>query len=132
MNKLIGSIEQIKESGSLSMVSLKCTTFPLHVIIIDNSKTVDYLTIGNEIQVLFKETALILTKSEHPRLSIPNKIPGQISTISKGEVLSKVEIKSSAGNLVAIIPSVTLDSLALSIGNQVFAFVKTNEILLAN
>lgn len=132
MNKLLGTIQQVKESGSLSLVRLDCSSISIQVIIIDNSNSVDYLNIGNTINVLFKETELFISTSDCPHISIPNKIPGTINSISRGEVLSKIEITSKVGRLISIVPSGRLEVMRLNKGDSIFAFIKSNEIILAN
>jgi molybdopterin-binding protein len=132
MNKLKAKITHIKESGSLSIVWLKVNDILLNAIIIDNKSTTSYLKIDREIDLLFKETELILSKTKPENLSISNCIPGVVQNISYGTLLSKVTLSSNAGSLVAILPSHSLEPLALKKGNQVYALIKTNEILLSN
>jgi len=132
MNKLKAKITGIEESGSLSIVWLNVNDIILNAIIIENKSSANYLEIDREVELLFKETELILSKAEPLNLSISNSIPGIVDSISYGSLLSKVNISTSAVSLIAILQRHSLKPLNLEKGNLVYGLIKTNEILLSN
>ena len=129
MNKFSGHIIEIKSSGSLSLVSIGLEKNEvLHAIIVDTPETADYLKTNTEIEAKFKETEVILSKTSDPSISLKNRIEGRISRIEKGDLLSRLVLDTAQGDLVAVISNNELQDLDLFVGQNVFAFIKSNEI----
>ncbi len=131
MNSLTGEITAIKVSGNLSLVDIKVGECPFKSIVVATPNTVDYLTTGNQIKVLFKETEVIIGKGKDMPISLRNKMQAKITTLNKGQLLAKLQLNTNAGEVVAIITSMAVEQLQLAVGTDVLAMVKTNEILLA-
>ena len=130
MNILKGTIEKLTISGSLTLIGIKVGTIDMSAIVIDTPKTAPYLKVGNTITVVFKETEVIIGKGIHHQISMQNKFIGKISAIESKELLSKVSIATSVGTINSIITTNAVKQLALNIGSEVTAMIKTNEILL--
>ena len=131
MNKLAAHISEIKVSGALSEVTVKLAgNIPLRVIVIENPETVSYLTEGHPIEVIFKETEVVLAKNS-PEVSLMNKIEAKIEHIRKGELLSEISLRSAAGVIKAVVNSDAVESLDLKAKDIVLAMIKQNEIMLA-
>ena len=90
-----------------------------------------YLGLGNRIQVIFKETEVIIAKGDTSAVSLQNQIKGQISRINKGDLLSKIEVNTNIGIVKSIITSNAVQQLELKEGEEVIAMIKSNEIMLA-
>ena len=131
MNTLKGEIEQIDVNGNLTLVSIKVSEFHFKSIVVETPQTVDYLVVGKKINVLFKETEVILGRGENIEISLRNKMPATIIQIEKGVLLAKVVMETSAGNVISIITSNAVENLKLKVGAEILAMVKTNEILIA-
>ncbi len=131
MNKLAGHINEIKVSGALSevIVTLK-GNISLRVIVIENPDSVSYLNPGHPIEVIFKETEVILAKND-PQVSLMNKIETEIELIKKGELLSEITMRSEAGLIKAVVNSDAIEVLGLKVNDHVLAMIKQNEIMLA-
>ena len=132
MNRLKGSIEEVKVSGSLSQVTIKIgENSHIHSIIIETPDSARYLIKGQLVDVIFKETEVVLAKGSVDNLSMINRLPGKISEVKAGSILSEVSLITDAGPVLAIISREALDSMALKPGDPITAMVKLNEVMIA-
>lgn len=64
-------------------------------------------------------------------LSARNKIKGTIEEIVLGAVMAKVKVNIGGGNTVSSLISVeSVDDLKLKVGDEVFAIVKSTEVMI--
>lgn len=131
MNILIGKIEKIKVSGSLSLISILVNQTMMSAIVIDTPKTVSYLKSGNTVKVIFKETEVIIGKGTDHTISLQNKLTGKIESIEPGELLSKLILDTSAGKVTSIITTNAVKNLKLKEDSVITAMIKTNELMLS-
>ncbi|MGH2563179.1 MAG: TOBE domain-containing protein [Ginsengibacter sp.] len=131
MNIFKGTITSIKVSGGLSLVEINVNGIFLKSIIIETPDTASWLKEENEINVIFKETEVVIGKGLEHNVSMQNKIRGEIFEIEKGELLSKLTIAAAIGEIVAIITSNAVHQLQLQVGETITAMIKTNEIMLS-
>jgi len=64
-------------------------------------------------------------------LSAHNKLSGRVLDIEKGDLVSKVKIEIDPEVLTSIITSDMLDTLDVLEGDEVFAIIKSTEVVLA-
>ncbi|QDH80295.1 tobe domain protein [Echinicola soli] len=132
MNRLTGHIKDITSSEQMSIVTILLKgQIEMQSLIIDTSSSAPYLKEGTQIQVLFKETEVIIGTSGHAGMSIENNIPGEILEIKRGKLLSRLSISTSCGNLVALISTQSATSLELTLNMPIQAMVKSNEVILS-
>jgi molybdate transport system regulatory protein len=131
MNSLKGVIEHIDISGNLSLISIKVGECQFKSIVVETPETVDYLRVGGAVDVLFKETEVIIGIGNSMQISLRNKMISTVTEIEKGKLLAKVVLQTNAGKVISIITSNAVDNLNIKEGSEVMAMVKTNEILLA-
>lgn len=132
MNNLKGHITKIEVSGSLSLVSICINeNITLKSIVIETPETALYLREGNSIQVLFKETEVVIGTLENHAISLQNRISGFVSEIAQGALISRVVVSSEVGNITAIISTNAIKQLEIHQDKKVMAMVKLNEIMLA-
>ncbi|WP_457616698.1 TOBE domain-containing protein [Lutibacter sp.] len=131
MNILKGKIENINSNHQLSIIYINVNNNRLTAIIIDTPKTAKYLKIGKEVQVIFKETEVIIGKGISHQISMQNKIEGTIKSINCGDLLCKITLKTAVGDIVSIITSNAVKQLGLEKNTLVTAMIKTNEIMLS-
>lgn len=60
-----------------------------------------------------------------------NQFRGLVVAIHRGDVVSEVEIETSAGIVGAIITSSSIDRLKLRIGDEALALFKATEVMIA-
>lgn len=132
MNRIGGHIIGIEVSGGLSIVSVDAGhSVKLKSIIIETPETASYLVVGNKIDLLFKETEVVIGTDYNHDISLQNRIHGVISTIDKGVLISKIVIKSLVGNIESIISTNAVNQLGLKKQMTVVAMIKLNEVMLS-
>lgn len=132
MNVFSGHISDIKVSESLSMVSVRLSEHvELKAIIVETPETASYLKIENAVEVLFKETEVIISKEDTFSISIQNKVKVTIKDVTKGMLLSKLLLKSEIGDMIAILATEALDEMMLAENQEVIAMIKVNEIMIS-
>jgi len=131
MNRLQGEISAIETEQALSIVTVDVGGIPFQAIVIETPDTASYLRVGNTLQLIFKETAVILALPPLPTMSIANQLPVQVSQVFDGKVLSRVECESVAGVLTVIVPTSDFLKLKIKKGAKLLALIKTNEVMLS-
>ena len=131
MNILKGEIESVTVRKSLSLVKIKVGNFHLTTIVIDTPESSPYLHPGNSVNAIFKETEVIIGKGNDHQISLQNKLTGTIESIESGDILSKVTLETEVGKIVSVITTNAVTQLQLTIGVEVTAMVKTNEVMLS-
>ena len=121
MNLLKGTIAAINTKGSLSLVYVQFGDVRLTAIVTDTPVTAPYLKIGNSITVIFKESEVFIGKGIDHQISLQNKLVGTITTIAKGELLSKLVLDTTVGTITSIITANAVDQLQLIEGETVTA-----------
>ena len=133
MNSFPGSIVDIQTSGSISMVGVRVggnTDF--FSVVIDTPETASYLVKGRQVQLLFKETEVVLaTVGAANNISIENKILGTILTMERGVLLCRLVLTTHLGEVVAMLSKKSVAQLGLKENMEVAILIKLNEIILA-
>ncbi len=131
MNTLKGNIKTLNTQGRLTIVTVNVSGIPLNSIIIENPDTVSYLLPGHPVQVMFKETEVVIGKGKDLPLSLDNRLEGKILEVNQGVLLSSVSMETQAGVIKATLTTEAVSRLLLQAGDTVSAFVKTTEIMLS-
>lgn len=131
MNHYRGVISDLLVTENMTLVRIKVNEVDLTSIVLDLPSQISSLAIGHPIEVLFKETAVMLLKEGKFKISSRNQISGTITEIVKGALLARIELASTIGVLHAVITSEAVEDLSLQKGDQATALIKTNEITLA-
>lgn len=132
MNSLKGHIIEVRTSGSLSLVSVRVSEdVVVKAIVIDTPETASYLEEEQPINVLFKETEVIIGTDENYNISLQNKITGTIKLIEQGALLSRVVVQTKIQDIVSVISSNAVNELALKENMKVTTMIKLNEIMLS-
>jgi molybdopterin-binding protein len=124
MNKLIGNITSIKTSDVISLIKIIVGDILFTSIVIDTPETLDYLKIGNAINLYFKETEIIISKTGDLKISLQNQIPCKIVSINLGLILSELHLMFGAYKITAIITSNACEHLHLQENDKIIALIK--------
>lgn len=103
MNTLKGEITELTERDSLTLVKSKVDSITLSAIVLDTPKTASYLKVGSSVNIIFKETEVIIATGSALKISLQNRFKGPIKSIASGDLLSKVIVASAAGDITSII-----------------------------
>lgn len=90
------------------------------------------LTDGQHVSVLVKSTEVAIATGMLDSLSIRNQLPGTISNIDHGAVMTTVKVTIAGGQTVtAAITKDGAEDLDLSVGDEVTALIKSTEVSIA-
>ncbi len=132
MNKLSGKIKQIKNSEYLSEVTIALENNAIfNVFLVETPQTASYLQLEQKINLLFKETEVIISKNLTPDISIQNQLKAEIIEIKPGKILSEIILKSHVGEIKSLLGSTLLQQMNFAESQEVLILVKANEIMLS-
>lgn len=130
MNKLNGKIVAIESNSHLSLVDVAVDGEVFSATLLETPQTAEYLKIGEEVTLLFKETEVSLAKNLTGMISLRNRFAVTVSSIERGDILSAVRLDYGSRQITSVITTRSLEWFQLSIGDTVEALVKANEIAL--
>lgn len=132
MNKLVANVVDIQTSGSFSLVDLQCRDIPLTAVVMEGESGLSWLSIGDFVNVHFKETEVSIAKEPLGEISLRNRIRGKIKNIQRGTIMCRIDISCQDQIISSIITTRSVDKQDLEEGMTVIALVKANELLLMN
>jgi len=99
-------------------------------MLIDSATKPDWLEIGKNVSLIFKETEVSIAKDLNGKISLRNRLICKVISIERGELLSKINLQFGAYNISSAITTRSVDYLELVVGDEVTALIKSNEISL--
>lgn len=132
MNKLKGQIIAIDHNSHISLVDVAVGNDVFSATLLETPDTADYLQVGNEVMLLFKETEVSLAKNLTGLISLRNRIPATVRGIERGAILSAVALEYRGLPLISVITTRGVERLQLRVGDEVEALVKANEMVLSH
>jgi len=130
MNKLTGIITQIQQSGAIMLVDVAVNGHGFSALLIESASHPDWLQTGNTIDLVFKETEVSLAKNLTGIISLRNRMKCKIINVERGGLLSKIALKFQNYTISSAITTRAVDALHLTVGEEVEALIKSNEISL--
>lgn len=130
MNKLSGKISGIQQSGAIILVDVDVNGHGFSAMLIESATHPEWLQTGNTIDLVFKETEVSLAKNLSGLISMRNRMKCTVQYIERGELLSKISLKFQEHAITSAITTRSVDLLQLTIGDEVEALVKANEVSL--
>lgn len=128
MNKLKAAIVNIESADHISLVDLRANGDIFSCVIIETAETADYLKIGHEVYILFKETEVSIGKNLSGEISLRNRIHATVKQIDKGKVLCKIILDYKGIQIGSVITTRSANNLQLKVGDAVVGLVKANEV----
>jgi molybdopterin-binding protein len=130
MNKLHGIIRQIQKSESILLVDVDVNGQGFSALLIESTTHPQWLHEGNNIDLVFKETEVSLAKGLSGKISLRNRMQCKVLLVEHGELLSTVTLQFKGYIVISAITTRAVDSLQITIGEEIEALVKSNEISL--
>lgn len=131
MNKLTGIITQIQQSGAILLVDVAVDGHGFSALLIESATHPHWLQTGNTINLVFKETEVTLAKNLSGIISMRNRMKCKVEHIERGGLLSKITLKfQNRHTITSAITTRAVEALQLTVGDEVEALVKSNEISL--
>jgi molybdate transport system regulatory protein len=129
MNSIDCIVEKISRSGKVYLLELSGGKLHFNVLILESDLA--HTSSGQPLKMLFKETEVSIGKSSALEISLANRIPGQISSLEKGELISRVVLDTAVGKVNSIITTRSVEKMGLDVGVEAVGYIKTNDIMLA-
>ncbi|MFY9152444.1 MAG: TOBE domain-containing protein [Prolixibacteraceae bacterium] len=130
MNKLTGKITQVQVSGAIMLADVEVNGQDFSALLIESSSHPEWLQVGNEVFLVFKETEVSLAKNLSGIISMRNRMNCKVLQVERGGLLSKVSLQFHEYVVTSAITTRSVDSLQLNPGDEVVALVKSNEVSL--
>ncbi len=131
MNRLKGTILRVESAGNVSLVEVAVAGDTFSSMLLETPQSCDYLREGREVFLLFKDTEVSLARELSGRLSIRNRAMGRVVKITRGAVLSRIELDYRGNRIASLIASRSAQTLDLHEGDEVIWLIKSNEVSLA-
>ena len=133
MNILKGKIIDIQTYNSLSYVEIEIRNhLTMVTVVLDVPNESSYLVVNKEVEVYFKESEVIISKSIDIQISVHNKIPCIVQSIQKGVILSEIILSCFDFEIKSIITTKLVEKIQLQENDEVLALINNNEISLSS
>lgn len=130
MNRLKGQIVAIDHTNHMSLVDVVVGDDIFTATLLETPDSAEYLRVGHNVTMLFKETEVSLAKNLSGLISLRNRIVVTVGSIERGNILSAIKLNYAGNALMSVITTRAVDRLQLVVGDQVEALIKANEIVL--
>ncbi|MBD3637566.1 MAG: TOBE domain-containing protein [Crocinitomicaceae bacterium] len=131
MNKLKATVSSVKSNHGISVVQLEVSGNLIKALIVNTENEAFKVKADEEVHVLFKETEVVLAKEESVKVGISNKLECTVKRIEIGEILSQVEMDCQGGMIKAVLLTELVQELDVKQGDNVWALIKSNEIIIS-
>ena len=130
MNRLPGTILSIESNEHLSLVDVMAGQMTYTAMLMETPDNAPYLKVGNQVEILFKETEVSMAKNLSGAISLRNIVRCKVQTIRSGDILCEVVLNRDGQILTSIITQRAVKRLELKEGDEVDAMIKANEVSL--
>lgn len=127
MNLLEAKVLHYRTSGQIILCELECFGSQVTAVLLDSPSELNYLKEGNSVNILFKETEVIIATGEIGQLSLNNRFTANITAMEKGDIFTSLSLGFGTG-MESVITTKSAERLGLAVGKEVTALVKANEI----
>lgn len=124
MNILKATITALTASEHLSILTVAVGDEPFHLLLAEASDA----AVGTNVTLAFKETEVILSKDN--TITSANCVRATVQKIESGVVLSQITLTYQGRSLIALVPTLTFNTLAIVEGDEVSWMVQPSEISL--
>ena len=121
-------ISAIEENDGVSVFEFNAANLSLKMLSLENLQN---LKIGDEVRLNFKSSDVFVATSPLLNCSVSNEIKVRISDIQKGEITSSLHLNAGEFEFESIITTASLKRLNLSLGDQIYAYVKATSLYIA-
>ncbi|MCX6062300.1 MAG: hypothetical protein NT103_08645 [Campylobacterales bacterium] len=126
MNILSAIIKDVTASEHLSILTVEVGDDSFHLLLAEASDP-EHLVRTN-VTLAFKETEVILSQTYTQTTA--NIQRASVQKIERGIVLSQITLTYGDSTVIALVPSLTFDTLAIREGDNLFWMVQPSEISL--
>lgn len=128
MNKLCGKIVDIEASKFMSIVEVQCGEEIFSAVALETPASAEYLRVGKEVDLHFKESATMVARGLAGQLSVRNRCKGTVKDVKTVGVYSTIRFDFLGTEVNAVITARSAEILALAPGVEAEWLVKTQEV----
>ena len=121
-------ISAIEQNDGVSVFEFSAENLSLKMLSLENLQN---LKIGDEVWLNFKSSDVFVATSPLLNCSVSNEIKAQISDIQKGQITSSLHLNADEFEFESIISTASLKRLNLTLGDQIYAYVKATSLYIA-
>ena len=121
-------ISAIEQNDSVSIFEFSAENLSLKMLSLENLQN---LKIGDEVRLGFKSSDVFVATSPLLNCSVSNEIQVRISDIEQGQITSSLHLNAGKFEFESIISTSSLKRLNLSLGDQIYAYVKATSLYIA-
>jgi molybdate transport system regulatory protein len=132
VNRLTGKITSIEHNSHMSLVDVAVGDDIFSATLLETPQTADYLEVGREVTLMFKETEVSLAKNLSGLISMRNRFSATVLGIEHGAIMSAVKLDYCGLPLTSIVTTRAVGRLNLTVGDSVEGLVKANEMVLSH
>jgi molybdate transport system regulatory protein len=130
VNRLAGTLVSRESSGAIAKITVNLGPATVTAVLLEEPSFLPEQ--GTPVTLCFKESETALARGTFEgKLSIRNRLPCTVKSVEDDGVLCRVNLDFSGTPLAALITSESARDLGLSAGTQVFALVKSTEVMIA-
>ncbi len=127
MNKLPGTITEIETHEGVSLLTVRVGDDTFSSQVTTSPATDAFCRVGGPVLITFKETEVAIGKGLSGGLSMRNRFPAEITSLTSGPILTYLTLRYRDGFIHSVITTRSARELSLAVGDGVEALVKTNE-----
>ena len=120
-------IVQISSKDDVSFFELECLNLGTNLFMLALNEASKFV-LNDEVSLNFKSSDVVLSKVKLQASSLENELKCEVTSVTRGEILSIVSLKCEQLCFEAIISDHALKGLNLAVGEQVFAYIKSTSI----
>lgn len=132
MNQINGHILAIDHEGSIALLDVGLGELRLSATILGEAQNLSLWKIGQPVQLQFNEMEVAVAKHLSGQISLRNRLPGTITRLEWGRILTRVCFQVRAAetemSIYAVITTRSARHLQLAVGDQIEGLVKSNEM----
>lgn len=130
MNRLPGRIRSVETSGHLSLVDVDVGGDLLACLVLDTPESAPYLAAGTPVAALFKETEVVLARTDPGAVSLRNRLACSVIGREAGRLVTHFRLGYRGLVLHALVTTRSAEALGLGDGDPVLALIKSTEVSL--
>ena len=120
-------IAQISSKDGVSFFELECLNLGTNLYMLALNEASKFV-LNDEVSLNFKSSDVVLSNVKLQASSLENELKCEVTSVTRGEILSIVSLKCEQLCFEAIISDHALKGLNLAVSEQVFAYVKSTSI----
>lgn len=125
MNKIQCTIIDIISDHQITLVSMQSKEHIFSAMLLDH-----HLEIGMKVNVLFKESEVMICDSSYSKISARNRFVSRVLSVHKNRIIARVVFEFEGGIISSLVSAIAIDELMIAEGLMFGWFVKSSEVMI--